>query len=83
MTPFDNFLNFLINFFPQLNFWGVIKIFVIIAFFLYLGFALIIVRQVGLMSKTLDGGFKTQIKILSWIHLIAAVLMLFICFWIL
>lgn len=83
MAPFDNLLNFLINFIPKINFWGVIKIFVIFAFILYLGFALIIVRQVSLMSKTLDGEFKNQIKLLSWIHLIVAVLMIFICWLIL
>lgn len=84
MNNFDKFLSFLIEkVFPQLTFWGIVKVFVIIIFFLYLGFALVLVRQVGLMSKTLDGEFKKVLKLVSWIHLLAAVLVLLICFLIL
>lgn len=84
MTNFENFLNFLIEkIFPRLTFWGMIKVFTIVIFFLYFGFALVIVRQVGLMSRTLDGEFKKVIKLISWIHLLAAILVLLICFLIL
>jgi hypothetical protein len=36
---------------------------------LYLIFALVIIRQVALMTQTLDVGFEVPIKLLTYIHL--------------
>ena len=52
--------------------WFVIKIFVLIAMLLYIAFALVIVRQVQLMTKTLRVGFEFPLKTLSLLHLISA-----------
>lgn len=50
----------------------VIKIFSLILLGLYLIFALVVVRQVQLMTDTLQVGFEASIKLISWIHLIFA-----------
>lgn len=73
MTPFDSLLQFLANIIPSLTIWSLIKIMFLIMLFLYIAFALIITRQVGLMSKTLDGEFASPVKVVAWIHLLAAV----------
>jgi len=49
--------------------WLVVKIFAILAFLIYLLFALVIVRQVRLMTETIQVGFETPLKFLSYVHL--------------
>ncbi len=53
--------------------WPIIKIFIIIFLSIYIIFALVVVRQVQLMTKTLEVGFENQLKFLSLVHLMAAV----------
>lgn len=53
--------------------WPVIKIFVFIFLSIYIIFALVVIRQVQLMTKTLEVGFENQLKFLSFTHLIAAI----------
>ena len=60
--------------------WFVAKIFVIFAMFIYLIFALVVVRQVKLMTDTLEVGFELPIRILSYVHLVFAVLVLLAAF---
>jgi len=45
------------------------KVFMMFALTLYLIFALVIIRQVALMTQTLDVGFEVPIKLLTYIHL--------------
>jgi len=52
--------------------WPIIKIFIIIFLSIYIIFALVVVRQVQLMTKTLEVGFENQLKFLSIMHLMAA-----------
>lgn len=52
----------------------IIKIAVLILLSIYLVFALIVVRQVKLMTSTLVLGFEAPIIFLSFIHLVFAVL---------
>ena len=49
--------------------WLLVKIFAILAFLIYLLFALVIVRQVRLMTETIQVGFETPLKFLSYVHL--------------
>lgn len=49
-----------------------IKIASLVLLGLYMVFALVVVRQVKIMTDTLQLGFETQIKILSYIHLLFA-----------
>jgi len=70
MTPAENFIEFLVKTIPNLSIWWVIKVLFIIGLFLYLAFAVIVIRQVGLMSKTLNGEFSILLKSIAWVHLI-------------
>lgn len=63
-----------------ISIWGVAKIFAIFALLLYLVFALVVVRQIRLMTDTLEVGFETPIRILGYLHLALAVLVLLIAF---
>jgi len=49
------------------------KYFFLAILLIYIVFAVVIVKQVTIMNKTLDVGIETQIAILSYIHLIFAV----------
>lgn len=73
MTPFDGFLQFLAKTIPSLTIWSFIKILFSVFLFLYIAFALIVTRQVGLMSKTLSGEFTSPVKVVAWLHLLVAV----------
>jgi len=70
MTPADNFIQFLVKIVPNLSIWCFVKILFIIGLSLYLAFAAIVIRQVGLMRRTLDGEFSLPLKLIAWIHLI-------------
>ena len=60
--------------------WLVVRYMFLLGLGLYLVFALVIVRQVGLMTKTLAVGFEFPIKVLAYLHLIAAVFLFFFAF---
>jgi hypothetical protein len=66
MTPIEEFLAILIN----INFWNIAKILVLLALSLYFLFALMIVREVNLMNRTLIGVFNLPVRIIAWLHLI-------------
>ncbi len=53
--------------------WMLIKIAALVLMSLYIVFAFIIVRQVRIMTSTLQLGFEGPIKFISYIHLIFAV----------
>ena len=57
----------------SLSIWFFVKIAVLILLALYLVFALVVVRQMKLMTSTLKLGFETPIRILSYAHLVFAV----------
>ncbi len=57
---------------------GIAKTFVLFALGLYIIFALVIVKQVSLMIKTVEVGLEGLIKLISWAHLIFAVTVFFI-----
>lgn len=58
--------------------WGIAKVFVLFALFLYFVFALVVVRQIQLMTDTLTVGFETPVKILGFVHLIFSILVFII-----
>ncbi len=58
---------------PVLPVWGIAKILVLIALGIYLIFALVVIRQVGIMTKTLEVGFELPIKMIALVHLLFAV----------
>lgn len=73
MTPFEKFIQFLVNFSPALTIWLLVKILFLIGLAIYIAFAVIVVRQVNLMIQALNGGFDFPIKLISWIHLGVAI----------
>lgn len=73
MTPFEHFIQWLVSIGPQAAFWGMIKILFLLGFFLYIAFALVVIRQTSLMTKTLIGGFAAPIKIVVLAHLGVAI----------
>ena len=57
----------------ELSLLPFIKIAVAIGFLLYIAFAVVVVRQVNLMTATLELGHERVIKYLSLIHLVFAI----------
>lgn len=53
--------------------WFIVKIFFLIGLLVYVVFAGVVVRQVYLMTETLEAGFETPIKIVVWAHLGVAI----------
>jgi hypothetical protein len=62
----------------KVSIWTVAKWLVEIALFVYLIFAIIVVRQVYMMTETVKEKFNWIIKIISWIHLLFAILVILI-----
>ena len=56
--------------------WGVAKWVVFLALFLYFFFALVVVRQVKMMTRVVSGILDLPIKIFAWLHLLFAVLVI-------
>ncbi len=60
-------------FFLDISIWFIAKILLLFALLLYLIFASVVVRQVQLMTDTLEVGFESLVKLLSYVHLAFAV----------
>jgi hypothetical protein len=58
---------------PDIPIWPVVKVFVVVALFLYLVFALVVVRQVQLMTDTLEVDFESVVRLLTVAHLVFAI----------
>lgn len=61
-------------------FWLIMKYAVLAVLFLYIVFAVIVIKQVQNMTNTLKVGFEGLIKIIAFAHLIAAVAVFVISF---
>jgi hypothetical protein len=62
----------LINF----NMWLIVKSFVLVLMGMYIIFSLVVVRQVKMMTDTLQLGFEPLAKFMAFAHLAFAVLVL-------
>lgn len=60
--------------FLGISIWLIAKIFVLIALFLYILFALVVIRQVKLMTETLRIGLEFPLKTASCLHLAFAII---------
>lgn len=60
------------------NPWSLFKIFFLVLFLFYVAFAVIVVRQVKLMSQVLNGYWKFPLSVIAWAHLLIAVAILFL-----
>lgn len=56
-----------------IDIWFIAKAFVLVGLGVYFVFALVVVRQIQLMTDTLEVGFETPIKILGLLHLLFAI----------
>jgi hypothetical protein len=65
------------------NIWLIVKWFYMIAFILYTLFALVIVRQVSLMTQTVNEGMNLPVKTFSYLHLLISIIITVIGFLIL
>jgi len=66
-----------------ISIWVIVKIAGLILMAMYLVFALVMVRQVRLMTDTLQLGFETPVILFSYIHLVFAVIVFFAALFIL
>jgi hypothetical protein len=73
MTPFEQFIQSLSLGSLDSLVWVFVKILFVIGFALYLAFAVIIIRQVKIMSEVVEGLFIWPLRLLAWIHLGVAV----------
>lgn len=69
---FDKILNFLIN----IQIWTISKAIVCFALFLYIIFAVVVVRQVRLMTEAIDFSLDWFLKMVAMIHLLGAIFVL-------
>jgi hypothetical protein len=53
--------------------WPIVKWFFVFAFFLYVIFSLVVIRQVSLMNKTLDAHFEKPVALFAYLHFFFAV----------
>jgi len=53
--------------------WEIAKVFVLFGLSIYIIFGVVIVRQVKLMTDTLQVGFEGLIRFFSYIHLLFAI----------
>lgn len=60
--------------------WILVRYMFLFGLVIYIVFALVIVRQVGLMTKTLSVGFELPIKFLAFTHLIASIALFVLAF---
>lgn len=59
-----------------MTFWFIMKILTVLGFIIYSVFAAVMVRQEHLMADVLEEGFEPVLRILTYIHLAAAVFMI-------
>lgn len=67
MTPFERTIELFANFSFSIDFF--IKSLLLVGMIFYVVFGVMVVRQVSLMAKTLNGNFDLPIKIIAWVHL--------------
>lgn len=61
-----------------IDFLSILKVFALIGFGLYIIFALVVVRQVQLMTSTLEVGLEWLVKLISLGHLLFAIFVFFL-----
>ena len=59
--------------FPNFPTWGIAKGFILFGIAIYVVFGFVVVRQVKLMTNTLQLGFEGFIKTISYLHLLFSI----------
>lgn len=65
----------LINILNEVTFFAIIKWFFVIGLAMYSIFAIVVVKQVSIMSESVESSVNPIIKLLSWLHLAMAILL--------
>jgi Family of unknown function (DUF5657) len=58
--------------------WSIVKIFIMIGLLMYALFALVVVKQVGVMTETFDSEANSSVKTFALIHLLFSVFLVII-----
>jgi len=66
----DQFVFSLLN----INFWAIIKAFVLLGFLVYAIFAFVVVRQVKLMTEVVNGMMTVALRFVSWLFFLFSVI---------
>lgn len=72
MSGFDQ----LLILFQGVTVWVAVKWLMVLGLGLYNMFAVVVIRQVQLMSQTVNGGLELPLKVLTWAHLIVSIVAL-------
>jgi len=72
MTPFEQFLRWLVT----IQLTDILKALGLVALGIYVVFAVVMVRQVGLMRETIDVEHDWWATLVVWIHLLLAIAVL-------
>lgn len=59
----------------QVTLAGVVKWLAVVGLLLYIAFAVVIIRQVRVMSEAIDAPLNPLVRILTWLHLGLAILL--------
>jgi len=62
-----------INFFLSLTIWHVAKVMFCLVFGLYIFFSVVVLRQISLMTETLNGQFELPLKLVGVLNLALAI----------
>lgn len=69
----------MINFILSLTALDVVKWFLVVGLLMYTAFAAIIVRQVGVMSESIEDQFNGVVILFAWLHLGLAIFLVITC----
>jgi len=67
-----------IEFVTGVSIWSVAKIFVVVALLIYVVFAWVVVSQVKMMTRVVSGELDLPIKIISWLHFVFSLFVIFL-----
>ncbi len=56
----------------------ILKGFLIVGLLMYTFFALVVLKQVGIMTETFESDVNPAVKMFAWIHLMLALFLLFV-----
>ncbi|MBN1263436.1 MAG: hypothetical protein JW991_03685 [Candidatus Pacebacteria bacterium] len=62
----------------NLGLWGLVKLGVVLGLLIYVGFAVMILRQVGLMNQSLSADLSLRLNYLARFYLTATIIVFFI-----
>ncbi len=69
-------LNTLFN----IDIWQIVKWFYLLAFAVYLAFTLVVLRQIEVMIRTLDGNLQLPLRVIGWFLVGLAIIALVVAF---